>query len=97
MDLSVIIPKGETPQLEGHIAAEEWASAHEEKLEGGGSLLLMHDGHDLYIGLRGRPDSTGSICLTRGDEVTILHSSMGVGTAEYEPTEQGYQRTRRFT
>jgi hypothetical protein len=38
-----------------------------------------------------------SICLARGDKVAVLHSSMGVGTAEYERTDDGYQRMRSFT
>jgi hypothetical protein len=97
MDLSVTVPKGEAPQVEGRISSEEWATAHEESLEGGGSLLLMHDGDNLYIALRAKPDSLGSICLARGDTVAVLHSSMGVGTAEYERTEDGYRRTRGFT
>lgn len=97
MDLSISVPKGVAAQLEGRLTLEEWATAHEEKLEGGGSLLLMHDGDQLYIGLRGRADSMGSLCLAVGDEVMILHSSMGVGTAEYEQVEEGYQRTRGFT
>ncbi len=97
MDLSISVPMGVPAQLEGRIIAEEWAAAHEAQLEGGGSLLLMHDGGQLYIGLRGRADSMGSICLAVGDKVMILHSSMGVGTAEYEQVEDGYQRTRGFT
>jgi hypothetical protein len=95
-DLSIGVPRRSAPVLDGTLSPDEWAGAHEAGLTGGGTLLLMHDGDYLYLGLRGESDSVGSICVTRGNELAILHSSMGVGTAEYKQTEEDWQRTRSF-
>jgi hypothetical protein len=95
-DLSIDVPRRDAPVLDGTLSPDEWAGAHEADLTGGGTLLLMHDGDYLYLGLRGEADSVGSICVTRGSELAILHSSMGVGTAEYKQAEEGWQRTRSF-
>jgi hypothetical protein len=95
-DLSMDVPRKSAPVLDGTLSPDEWAGAHEADLTGGGTLLFMHDGVHLYLGLRGQVDSVGSICVTRGNELAVLHSSMGVGTAEYKQTEEGWQRARSF-
>ncbi len=95
-DLSIAVPRGDAAGIDGTLRSSEWANAREVTLNPEGELLLMHDGQYLYLGLRGKPDSVGSVCFTRGSQVLVLHSSLGVGTAIYELSEGSWQRTQDF-
>ncbi len=95
-DLSLTVPKGNPADIDGTLQLDEWASAQHAVLVPEGELLLMHDGQHLYVGLRGRADSVGSVCIAQSGQVSVLHSSLGVGTAVYEPSEGSWQRVQDF-
>jgi len=95
-DLSITVPKGDVEEIDGVLGPSEWARAQRADLVPEGELLLMHDGQYLLLGLRGKPDSLGSVCMRRGTEILVLHSSLGVGTAVYELNKGSWQRTQDF-
>ena len=98
-DLRVSVPQGQSPIIDGTFSADEWAGARQEALSDGSELYLVHDGDYLYLGLRSRARGNGvvSICLDRGQEVAVLHSSAALGTALYEPDGEAWQQTRPFS
>jgi hypothetical protein len=96
-DLSVSVPRGPAPALDGTLSPDEWAVAYEADLTPSGRLMLLHDDQYLYLGIRDRTDSVGSVCVASGDEISVLHSSLGLGTAAYEHVEEGWQRIRSFS
>ncbi len=96
-DLSIDVPRGTAPVLDGTLLADEWAVAYEADLTPSGRLMLLHDGRYLYLGIRGRTDSVGSVCVASGDVISVLHSSLGLGTAAYEHVEEGWRRIRSFS
>jgi len=90
------VPRASAPVIDGVLSPGEWDGAAEESLTGGGQLWLMHDGEALYIALRGKPDSLGSLCVSQGEEVRILHASFSLGTAAFERQEDTWRRVRTF-
>ncbi len=96
-DLSISVPRGPAPVLDGTLSPDEWAVAYEADLTPSGRLMLLHDGQYLYLGIRDRTDSVGSVCVASGDVISVLHSSLGLGTAAYEHVEEGWQRIRSFS
>ncbi len=95
--LLIEAPLGTPPTLDGTLSPDEWSGARTIELVDGSELLLMHDGDYLYLGIRASVHGLGSICLDRGDEVAVLHSSAALGTAVYEKGDAGWQRTRDFS
>jgi hypothetical protein len=97
--LTIQVPAVAPPSLDGVLGLDEWAGAYQDELSDGGELYLMHDGDYLYLGLRasGAGSGVGSVCVVRGDEVMILHSSAALGTAVYEKGETGWQQTQGFS
>jgi hypothetical protein len=85
------------PAIDGTLSPGEWDGARQVELPGGGQLLFLHDGDYLYLGIRAAANPLGSLCLDRGDEVAILHSSAALGTAIYQEDDQGWQRTKDFS
>jgi hypothetical protein len=85
------------PAIDGTLSPGEWDGARQVELPGGGQLLFLHDGDYLYLGIRAAANPLGSLCLDRGDEVAILHSSAALGTAIYREDGQGWQRTKDFS
>jgi hypothetical protein len=95
---NVRVPRGQSPTIDGTFSADEWASARQEALSDGSELYLVHDREYVYLGLRSSARGNGvvSICLDRGQEVAVLHSSAALGTALYEPDGEEWQQTRPF-
>ena len=83
-DLEILVPGGNEATIDGILSPEEWDPAYQTELVGGGELLLMHEGGYLYLGIRAKPEPVTSICLDQGDRVSILHSSVAMGTAIYQ-------------
>jgi hypothetical protein len=59
----------------------------------------MQDGDYLYVGIRASAKGSGvaSICIDRGDQVAILHSSAALGTAIYENEGTEWQQIQEFS
>ncbi len=95
--LTIDVPRGNPPTLDGTLSSDEWSGAQKTELAGGGELLLVHDGSYLYLGIRAKANGVGSICVAQGDEIAILHASMALGTAIYKKVEEGWRRTRNFS
>ena len=94
--LTVAVPPGNPPTLDGTLSPGEWDSARREKFSDGSELLLMQNGGYLYLGIRVNLHTIWSVYLDRGDEIAVLHSSGSLGTAVYKRTGSGWQRTRTF-
>jgi len=82
--------------VDGEFSPGEWDGALTTALANGGELQLLHDQGYLYLGIRSREMGFGSLCVADGDQVKILHSSAGLGTAIFERDEQGWKRTQQF-
>jgi len=95
----VDVPLGPPPVLDGILEEDEWASGLQDKLSDGSELLLMHDGEYLYVGIRAsaKGSGVGSICVDRGEQVAILHSSAALGTSIYEKDGAEWQQIQEFT
>jgi len=94
--LSLEIPSAERPILDGTISPEEWSGAYQTELSGGGELLLVTADGYLFLGIRTKPDPVISICLDRGREIAILHSSAALGTAIYKQGENTWNQVQGF-
>jgi hypothetical protein len=81
--LSVQVPAGTAPRVNGRLSEGEWNQALALPLSDGGHLYLMHAGGYLYLALRGDPEGVASICHYQDGEVSILHASAGYTTAYY--------------
>jgi WD40 repeat protein len=94
--MSVEVPKGNTPVIDGTMGPDEWAGALVETLSGhdGYELHLMHAEDYLYLGFRGPSEGIGSLCLYKDDVVTVLHSSAGLGYYRYVKEGTIWQQTR---
>ena len=59
----------------------------------------MHDSEYLYLGIQASPQGVGSVCIDRGDEVAVLHSSAAVGMAVYQIQADGnsWHKTQDFS
>jgi len=95
--LTIDVPRGDPPTLDGALLPHEWASAREATISETSELLLMHDGEYLYLGIRAGEVGVGSICVDQGDRVKVLHSSMALGTAVYEQREDDWRVSSRFS
>ena len=97
--LVVDVPLGSSPVLDGILEPGEWAGALQDKLSDGSELFLMHDGEYLYVGIRAsaKGSGVGSICIDRGEQVAILHSSAALGTSIYEKDGAEWQQIQEFT
>ena len=95
-DLEIAIPSGNEATIDGVLSPEEWETAYQTELTGGGQLMLMHKGGYLYLGIRAKPEPVTSICVDHIDQVSILHSSAAIGTAIYQMGDQVWEQIRGF-
>ncbi len=93
------VPLGAPANPDGVLDPDEWQGAYEEELSDGSGLYLAQDGDFLYLGIRasGAGHGVGSVCVARGDEVAILHSSAALGTAVYERDDEVWRQTQAFS
>lgn len=94
---TIHVPQGNAATVDGTFSPNEWDGALTTDLANGGTLMLMHDDGYLYLGIRSRAMGFGSICLSDENQVSILHSSAGLGTAVFEKDDQGWRRIRQFS
>jgi len=78
------VPLGPAPTVDGTLSEGEWQGAYEERMLGGGELNFLHDGTYLYIGIDAGARGMGSLCVSRGDRVEVLHSSAALGGRYYQ-------------
>lgn len=95
--LSLEIPSAERPILDGTISPGEWSGAYQTELSDGSELLMITADGYLFLGIKGKPDPVISICLDRGREIAILHSSAALGTAIYRQGENTWNQIQKFT
>ena len=96
-ELTIIVPRGEQPFIDGTIDQGEWSGAYSILLSSGEEILLMGGEGYLYFGIRGKPDPLGSICVDRGGVVAILHSSAALGTALYQEGTDAWEQIQAFS
>jgi WD40 repeat protein len=90
-------PAGIAPSIDGTFSLGEWDSAMLMPLTNGGELMVMHNDGYLYLGIRSRDMGFGSICTTSDDQVSVLHSSAGLGTAIFDRDGDDWLRTQQFS
>jgi hypothetical protein len=90
-------PQGNAAIIDGTFSPGEWDGALMTDLANGGELMLMHDDGYLYLGIRSRAMGFGSICTAGDNQVSILHSSAGLGTAIFERDGEDWRRIQQFT
>ncbi|UCF61202.1 MAG: PD40 domain-containing protein [Anaerolineaceae bacterium] len=95
--LSIQVPEGSVPVIDGNFSEGEWEDALVTDLVNAGELMLMHAEGYLYLGIRSREMGFGSICTIEGDQISILHSSAGLGTAVFERDIEDWRRIRQFS
>ncbi len=95
--LTILVPQGNAATMDGTFSPGEWDRALITDLTYGGTMMLMHDDGYLYLGIRSSAMGFGSICSFENDQISILHSSAGLGTAIYERDAQGWQRIQQFS
>lgn len=94
---TIQVPLGSPATIDGFIAPGEWDGALVTELTNGGELLLMHDGGDLFLGIRARDQGYGSICVVQDNQVSILHASAALGSAIFEKEDDAWHRTQQFS
>ena len=99
VQISITVPPGMQPVIDGTISPGEWDDAERELFADGSELFLMNNGGYLYLGIRANtPDMiVGNIFIERGDEIYILHTSAALGTAVYRKSADGWQQVRNFS
>jgi Tol biopolymer transport system component len=95
--LSIQVPEGSVPVIDGRFSEGEWEDALVTDLATAGELMLMHADGYLYLGIRSRAMGFGSICTIEDDQISILHSSAGLGTAVFERDGEDWRRIRQFS
>ncbi|MFQ5420658.1 MAG: hypothetical protein ACE5EY_09905, partial [Anaerolineae bacterium] len=90
------VPLGNATAIDGTFSPGEWDGALTTELTNGGEMMLMHNDGYLYLGVRSRAMSFGSICLADEDQVSILHASAALGTAVFQPDGDDWRRTQQF-
>lgn len=91
------VPQRNAAIIDGTFSPGEWDGAMMTDLANGGELMLMHDDGYLYLGIRSRAMGFGSICTADDNQVSILHSSAGLGTAIFEKGGDDWRRTQQFS
>ena len=95
--LTIEVPQGTIPTIDGTISSGEWDRAFTDELSDGSELMMMHSNGYLYLGIRSHVRGVGSICTLKNEQVWILHSSAALGNAIYEKTDGGWQMIEGFS
>ncbi len=94
---TVEVPKGIQATIDGEFSPGEWDEAMTIDVDGKGELLLMHSEGYLYLGIRSQRMGYGSLCVARGNEVWILHSSAALGSTVLERDGESWRKTQDFS
>jgi len=89
----IAVPNGAAPRIDGVVAADEWAAAHQVEIGAGARLHLMHDDKNLYLAVSGVPaHGFGLACVfvSEGELVHVLHASAKTGSAVYAPAGDAF-------
>lgn len=90
---AIAVPKGAAPNIDGVVAADEWAAAHQIEIGAGARLHLMHDDLNLYLAVSGVPaHGFGLACvfISEHELVHVLHASAKNGSAVYAPAGDAF-------
>lgn len=93
---TISVPTGSMPDIDGRVAADEWSDALKVDLEGGRGLLLKRNDRYLCLAIRGASGGIGSVGLSDGDSLSILHASTGLITARYRLSDGVWKRESGF-
>jgi hypothetical protein len=88
--------KRANPTINGRLSEGEWDGARVVPLTNGGQLYLMHADGYLFLGIRGKEESSGSVCQYVAGEVLILHASAGYTTSSYSKGDEDWQLRTMF-
>jgi len=89
--------QGSAATIDGTFSPGEWDGAFSTNLTNGGELMIMHNGGHLFLGIRSREMGFGSICTVNDDQVSVLHSSAGLGIAIFKKDGEDWLRTQQFS
>lgn len=97
--LSITVPNGDPPTLDGKISPGEWGNARQEFFSDGSELLMLHHDGYLYLAIKANNPEliVGNIFVDHAGQVRILHSSAALGTAVYEKGADGWNQTQAFS
>lgn len=84
------------PTIDGVLGPQEWSGARREKLVGGGEVLLLRAGTDLYVAVIGPNPGFPSLCIGDSRRVDVLHASAALGSVSYTPSETQWSRGKPF-
>ena len=96
--LTVSVPRGTAPVIDGTFSPGEWEQAVVETLPDGSTLSFVHSNGYLYLGLRGHTTEmiVGNVLLERGETIAILHASAALGTGLYQKERNTWGLTQEF-
>ena len=87
-------PSGSPIILDGRLSVDEWANALQEPLSGGGELLLMAHGQNLFLGVRGPGFGLAHVAMASPDTIWVLHASAALGSIVYARGPEGWDKVR---
>lgn len=93
---SAVAAASTPPVVDGDIAPEEWSGARRETLVGGGEVLVLRAGSDLYVAVKGAGNGFPSLCVGDANRVDVMHASAALGTVTYKRTKDGWSRGNPF-
>ncbi|MEN6370073.1 MAG: hypothetical protein ABFD77_10330 [Thermotogota bacterium] len=93
---SVLVPPGSPVTLDGTLQPGEWNDACRVAVSDALALHIKHADGSLCVGVRAPEMGVGSLLVLDGETIRILHSSAALGTAEYEPGENGWRLKTDF-
>ena len=76
-------PRAEPPIIDGVMEAEEWSAAAAVLMSDGATAHFMYRDEILYLGVTGETIGAVNVVIAGDDQVSILHSSAALGSAEY--------------
>lgn len=97
--ISVIVPTGSPPEIDGVLSPGEWDHAVKEVFADGSEMFFIYAAGDLYLGIHSKTPEmiVANIFIHRSDEISILHTSAALGTAIYQRGNDNWQLIQDFT
>jgi hypothetical protein len=96
--VTVSVPRGEPPVIDGRLSPGEWERAATESLADGSELAFTYSEGFLYLAIRANTSEliVGNVYLDRGEEIVLLHASAALGTAVYRREGERWRLERDF-